>query len=57
MPNPKIYIGDGIYAEYQGYCVVLTTENGICVSNTIVMEKEHVDSLYEWFNKMRESNQ
>jgi hypothetical protein len=38
--NRKKYIGDGVYCEFDGYAFVLTTENGIDVTNTIVLEPE-----------------
>lgn len=36
----KTYLGDGVYADFDGYGIVLTTENGISVTNTIVLEPE-----------------
>lgn len=36
----KVYIGDSVYANYDGYAVILTTENGFGASNTIVLEPE-----------------
>ena len=29
MINKKIYLGDSVYALYDGYHIVLTTENGL----------------------------
>lgn len=37
---PKEYIGDGVYASYDGYHLVLTTEDGISAYNTICIEPE-----------------
>lgn len=34
----KTYIGDGIYADWDGYALTLTTENGISVTNQIIIE-------------------
>jgi hypothetical protein len=34
----KVYLGDGVYAEYDGHNVILTTENGIRTNNRIVLE-------------------
>ena len=34
----KTYLGDGVYAEFDGYQIVLTTENGIDVTNRICLE-------------------
>ncbi len=41
----KIYIGDGVYVEWDGYAFVLTTENGIEITNTIVLEPDVYHSL------------
>jgi hypothetical protein len=34
----KEYIGDAVYVDFDGYMLVLTTENGIGVANTICLE-------------------
>lgn len=34
----KEYIGDGAYADFDGFGIVLTTENGISVQNTVYLE-------------------
>lgn len=46
----KQYIGDGVYAAWDeaNYAVVLTTENGIEATNTIVLEAEVLDGLERW---------
>lgn len=36
--NLKRYIGDGVYASFDGYHVWLTTENGYRVTNRIALE-------------------
>jgi hypothetical protein len=42
----KTYLGDGVYAVMDEYgAVVLTTENGIRATNTIVLEPEVYDAL------------
>jgi hypothetical protein len=41
----KRYIGDGVYANFDGYNFILTTENGISVTNTIVLEPGVVATL------------
>lgn len=41
----KIYLGDGAYVEFDGHAFVLTTENGVNVQNTVVLEPEHVALL------------
>ena len=44
----KHYIGDAVYVEYDGYNVILTTENGVSVTNTILLEPEVWDNLVAW---------
>jgi hypothetical protein len=41
----KVYLGDGAYAQFDGYAVVLTTENGIETTNRIVLEPEVWEAL------------
>lgn len=36
----KTYLGDGAYVEFDGFAFVLTTENGIETTNTVVLEPE-----------------
>lgn len=51
----KQYIGDSVYAQFDGYHIVLTTENGLPTdpSNTIALEPAVVHALAEY---MREVN-
>lgn len=43
----KVYLGDSVYAAYDGAGITLTTENGLPTdpSNTIYIEPEVVRSL------------
>lgn len=43
--NQKVYLGDGVYAEDDGHGIVLTTSNGIDVTNVIYLEPEVLDKL------------
>lgn len=47
----KIYIGDGVYAEMKGLNLILTTEDGINVTNLIVLEPEVLDNLNQFLRK------
>jgi hypothetical protein len=47
MKELKQYLGDSVYADWDGYHVVLTTENGMEVSNTICLD---VSVLREFHN-------
>lgn len=33
----KVYLGDGVYASNDDYAIILTTEDGINVTNRIVL--------------------
>jgi len=41
----KLYLGDGVYASWDGYYILLTTEDGVEVSNRILMENEVLNNL------------
>lgn len=49
----KTYIGDGAYAEFDGYSIILTTENGISIQNRIVLEPEVYESLVRFVNGLK----
>jgi hypothetical protein len=44
----KPYLGDGVYVEHDGFAFVLTTEDGIRVTNRIVLEPEVYTALAKW---------
>lgn len=50
---PKIYLGDSVYADFDGFAIVLTTENGYGPSNTIVMEPEVYNALVQYAEHLR----
>jgi protocatechuate 3,4-dioxygenase beta subunit len=52
MENTKQYLGDSVYAEFNGFGIVLTTENGEGASNTIVLEPEVIRALDQFVNKV-----
>jgi hypothetical protein len=48
----KTYIGDGVYADFNGYHIVLTSENGIGITNTIYLEDSVFIALQEFAKKV-----
>jgi hypothetical protein len=47
--NRKAYIGDGVYIDVDPHgAYVLTTENGVCATNTIVLEREVAMALLDY---------
>lgn len=50
----KEYIGDSVYAEFDGYGIILTTENGDGPSNTIVLEPEILTALNSYAKRVKD---
>jgi hypothetical protein len=50
----KTYLGDGAYVEFDGYALVLTTENGVAVTNRIVLEPEVYTALTQFVESLQE---
>ena len=52
----KEYLGDSVYAEFDGYHVILTTENGLPndPSNRIAMEDQVIHALNNYVQAIRE---
>ncbi len=53
----KTYIGDGVYADWDGFQIILTTENGISVTNRIVLEPPLYKFLVNYINQTTRPNQ
>lgn len=45
MINQKEYLGDSVYAVFDGFSIILTTENGYGPSNIIALEPEVMRAL------------
>ncbi len=54
MEKDKIYLGDSVYASFDGYNIVLTTENGYLDDprNRICLEPHVIDSLIEYKKRL-----
>ena len=54
MSERKAYIGDSVYVDvdFAGR-VVLTTEDGIRATNTIVLEVDVLNHLLEWIERWK----
>lgn len=48
MPNFKTYIGDSVYANFDGYNIIISLDNGDGDYNSIALEPEVVDALLEF---------
>jgi hypothetical protein len=47
----KTYLGDSVYAENDGFGIILTTENGFGATNTIYLEPQVYQALLDYMAK------
>ena len=52
----KLYIGDGVYAEYDGFAVTLSTERESGV-HWLVLEPDHLDTLNQFIAAIRKATE
>ena len=52
-PYAKVYLGDSVYAEFNGWAIVLTTENGLPQdpSNVIYLEPSVLRTFIDYASK------
>lgn len=50
----KRYLGDGAYVDYDGYSLVLTAENGIEVTDEVVLEPVVYQQLLVYVGMLNE---
>lgn len=48
----KTYLGDSVYADFDGYHIILTTENGQGPENEIFLELEGFEALERFVFKL-----
>lgn len=48
----KTYLGDAVYAEFDGFHIVLTTEDGRNVTNRICLDPSVLANLAQYKNKV-----
>lgn len=48
----KTYLGDSVYADFDGYHIVLTTENGGMFSNKICLEPSVYEALVAYTKRL-----
>ena len=52
MSPTKQYLGDAVYADYDGYMIELTTENGIGATNRVYLEPEVVTAFLAYIRNI-----
>lgn len=50
----KQYLGDAVYIQFDGWNIILTTEDGISETNSIYMEPEVVAAFGRYMVELRE---
>ncbi len=50
----KQYIGDAVYVDFDGFGIVLTTEDGIRATNRIVLEPEVYSALVRYVEALQD---
>lgn len=48
MPNFKVYLGDGVYADFDGYYIKLYLNDGIKDHSTIMLKSEVIDAFLKY---------
>ena len=51
----KVYLGDSVYADFDGFMICLTTENGEGPSDTIYLEPEVMLALIQYAESLKSS--
>jgi hypothetical protein len=51
MEEYKEYLGDAVYVKIDDFGIILTTEDGIKITNRIVLEPSTIDSLVTYIEK------
>jgi hypothetical protein len=52
MSHLKTYLGDGVFADYDGFALVLTTEDGVRTTNRIVLEPAVYAQVVEYVRRL-----
>lgn len=55
MGTRKTYLGDGVYACIQDGMLLLTTEDGIGIQNSIYLESEVYEALLAYVKRIQEA--
>lgn len=53
VTSNKSYLGDGVYVAVDGAGLVLTTEDGIRITNTIYLESEVYRALLRYVDELK----
>lgn len=49
----KEYLGDGLYADFDGFQITLSAENGITATDTVYLEPHVLQNFLEYVEKLK----
>jgi hypothetical protein len=49
----KVYLGDAVYADHDGFGLILTTEDGYSVTNRILLDPTTLEALEQYIRGLR----
>lgn len=49
----RCYLGDGVYAAWDGQNLILTAENGICATDTIYIDGQVWSALVDYIEQLK----
>ena len=52
MKSHKAYLGDAVYIDFDGFNLILTTEDGIQATNTIILEPTVYQTLVDYVERL-----
>ena len=52
MSDTKVYLGDSVYADFDGYHIVLYLDNGYGPKNHIALEPQVLEALEHYRKRM-----
>ena len=51
--STRDYLGDGVYVDFDGFAIVMTSENGVSVLDRIVLEPQVMAALRRYVNRIK----
>lgn len=57
MTVPKVYLGDAVYASYDGYHIVLELSDGLRTYNPIALEPAVMQALIRYNDDIKRWNE
>ena len=55
--DKKLYLGDGVYVSFDGFSLILTTENRIETTNEIFLEPDTYSALQDFVKSLYDTYQ